>query len=77
MCVCARTGDDDGLSAVFEKPSVSASAIARDRGEILDLFAHVCGPGTYVPNARVQRLLRTSAAEAELAKCMRSMEERL
>jgi len=40
--------DERKASAVFLKPEVSASKISKSYPEKYDLFAHVCGAGTYI-----------------------------
>jgi hypothetical protein len=43
------------------KPDVSASVIVNQKTDgaphVYDVFAQVCGPGTYIPNTRLQRLV--------------------
>jgi hypothetical protein len=50
-------GDDSEKIGTMLKPNASASGIANTCPEKYDVFAQVCGPGSYLPNSRLQQLL--------------------
>lgn len=45
------------MSACFQKPAASASAIAKSSPEIYDQFSHICQVGSYLPNCRLRELV--------------------
>ena len=45
------------LKATATTASVTTSKLVDDEPNVLDLYGHVCGPGTYVPNIRIQKYL--------------------
>eukprot|EP01032_Pedospumella_encystans_P011306 gene11306-13152_t len=61
-------------SATFLKPSASASSIAKELPEIYDVFAQVCLEGTFIPNARLQKLVELNVDEQEVITFQCSLE---
>lgn len=51
------------MKGVMLRPKCSASTIANEAPDKYDIFAQVCGPGSYVPNTRLQQLLEAPFAE--------------
>ena len=64
-------------SAVLLRPNVSASAIANTYPEKYDIFAQVCGAGTYIPNARLQALIGLEIDQQKIISCKCDLERSL
>ena len=50
------------------KSDKSASCIYSDCPDVFDEFAHICFKGTYIPNKRLQSLVKLSVSEHQIAQ---------
>lgn len=64
-------------SAVFHKPNKSASTIANTSPGTYDVYAQVCGPGTFLPNARLRALLDSTPNDALVDQCLYALQRSL
>ena len=50
------------------KSELSASYLSAECPEVFDKFAHICYKGTYLPNKRLQSLVKLSVSEHRIAQ---------